>query len=53
LSESIVIEPGVSIGPVRSGMTIQQVVAELGEPDRKEEAALEYWDLGLSVIPCP
>ena len=50
-SASIVIEPGVSIGPVRSGMTIQQVVAELGEPDRKKESALEYFNLGFSVIP--
>jgi hypothetical protein len=50
-SASIVIEPGVSIGPVRSGMTIQRVVAELGEPDRKKESALEYLNLGFSVIP--
>lgn len=49
-SESMVIEPGVSIGPVRDGMTIQRVVAELGEPDRKEGSALEYLNLGLSVI---
>ena len=32
-------------------MTIQQVVAELGEPDRKKESALQYLNLGLSVIP--
>lgn len=32
-------------------MTIQQVVAELGEPDRKKESALEYLNLGFSVIP--
>ena len=50
-SASIIIEPGVSIGLVRSGMTIQQVVAELGEPDRKKESALEYLNLGFSVIP--
>jgi hypothetical protein len=47
----MVIEPGVSIGPVRSGLTIQQVVAELGAPDRKKESALEYLNLGFSVIP--
>ena len=50
-SQSIVIEPGISIGPVRSGMTIDQVVAELGEPDQKKESALDYFNLGFSVIP--
>ena len=50
-SASIVIEPGVAIGPVRSGMSIQQVVAELGEPDQKKDSALEYLNLGFSVIP--
>ena len=50
-SASIVIEPGVAIGPVRSGMTIEQVVAELGEPDQKKDSALEYLNLGFSVIP--
>jgi hypothetical protein len=59
-SESMVIEPRVSVGPVRSGMTIQQVVAELGEPDRRlkvgvseageQESALEYLNLGLSIL---
>jgi hypothetical protein len=47
-SESIVIEPGASIGPVRSDMTMQQVVAELGEPDRTNDQTLEYLNLGLS-----
>ena len=50
-SESIVIEPGASIGPVRSDMTMQQVVAELGEPDRTNDQTLEYLNLGLTVIP--
>jgi hypothetical protein len=31
-------------------MTLQQVVAELGEPDRKEGSVLKYLNLGLSVI---
>jgi len=47
-SASIVIEPGVSI---QSGMTIQQVVAELGEPNRTNDSALEYLNLGFSVVP--
>jgi hypothetical protein len=57
-SESIVIEPGVAIGSVHSGMTIQQVIAELGQPDRTEDSAfpeinraLEYTNYGLYVIP--
>jgi hypothetical protein len=57
-SKSIVIEPGVAIGSVHSGMTIRQVIAELGEPDRTEDLtfpevnqALEYTNLGLYVIP--
>jgi len=50
-SASIVIEPGVSIGPVHSGMTIQQVVAELGEPDQTKDSALEYLKLGFWVTP--
>lgn len=49
-SDSIVIEPGVSIGPLRSGMTMQQVITEFGEPDQKEEV-LRYPNLGLSVLP--
>ncbi len=48
-SDSIVIEPGVSIGPVHSGMTMQQVVAELGQPDQKKDGVLVYRNLGLSV----
>jgi hypothetical protein len=50
-SASMVIDPGVAIGPVRSGMTMQQVIAELGEPDRKKDSVLEYLNLGFSVIP--
>jgi hypothetical protein len=50
-SESFVIEPGASIGPVRSDMTMQQVVAELGEPDRTNGSVLDYLNLGFSVIP--
>ena len=54
-STSIVIEPGVSIGPVHSGMTMQQVIEALGEPDKtgKQNDAvtvLEYWKLGLVVV---
>ena len=50
-SDSMVVEPGVSVGPVHSGMTIQQVVAELGEPDQKQDAALIYRKLGVALVP--
>jgi hypothetical protein len=57
-SESIVVEPGVAIGSVHSGMTIQQVIAALGQPDRTIDSAspeinraLEYTNFGLCVIP--
>jgi hypothetical protein len=48
---SIIIEPGVGVGKVRGGMTVQQVVAELGEPDNKTGHVLNYVRSGFSVIP--
>jgi hypothetical protein len=48
---SIVIEPGVGVGKVRAGMTVQQVVAELGEPDSKTGHVLNYVRSGFSVVP--
>jgi len=57
-SESIVVEPGVAIGSVHSGMRIQQIIAELGQPDRTVNStspeinrALDYTNIGLTVIP--
>jgi hypothetical protein len=57
-SESIVVEPGVAIGSVHSGMTMQQVIAELGQPDQtvvstapEINGALDYTNIGLSVMP--
>jgi hypothetical protein len=47
----MVIEPGVGVGKVRAGMTIQHVVAELGEPDNKMGKVLNYVRSGFSVIP--
>jgi hypothetical protein len=51
--ESNVIKPGVAIGPVHSGMTMQQVIAELGPPEQtnKSDSALKYTSLGLYVGP--
>lgn len=48
--ESLLIEPHVSVGKVRAGMTMQQIVAELGEPQRPTASALEYARLGLAVV---
>ncbi|MGA9452385.1 MAG: hypothetical protein WBW41_13700 [Verrucomicrobiia bacterium] len=57
-SESIVVEPGVAIGSVHLGMTVQQVITELGRPDLAVDSvspeingALEYTNYGLYVIP--
>jgi hypothetical protein len=50
-SASITIEPGVSIGPVHSGMKMQEVITELGEPNQKHDGILDYLDLGFAVIP--
>jgi len=44
------IAPGVGVGPVRFGMTVDEVKQALGEPDRTRGKALEYLSLGLAVI---
>lgn len=50
-SEQIVIEPHVAVGKVHAGMTIPQVIAQLGEPERKTSSAVEYTSLGFAVMP--
>ena len=50
-SDSIIIEPGVSVGPVHSGMTMKQMVAKLGEPDQKRDGIFIYEKLGFVVQP--
>jgi hypothetical protein len=47
------IEPNVAVGPVRAGMRVQELVAKLGEPDRRTANALEYTRLGFAVMPGP
>jgi hypothetical protein len=47
----LVIEPNVSVGSVRAGMSMKQVIAELGEPQRRTAKALEYTRLGFAVLP--
>ena len=45
LSASPVIEPWVSIGPLHSDMTIQQVITELGQPEQTNNRELLYPNL--------
>jgi hypothetical protein len=50
-SEAVAIEPGVAIGSVRSGMTIQQVIEKLGPPDQTNDSVLMYAQLGIQIAP--
>jgi hypothetical protein len=47
----ILIEPQVRVGKVRAGMSRDQVLAELGKPDRQTANAFEYTKLGFAVLP--
>ncbi len=49
----MVIEPHNAVGKIHAGMTMDQVVAALGEPPRRTGKALEYPKLGLAVLPGP
>ena len=46
-SDSMLIEPGVSIGPVHSGMTTKQVIAKLGVPVKVRDGILMYRNLSV------
>ena len=50
-SSTIVISPSISIGSLHSGMTIQEVIAELGQPTRTNVAGLEFSGSGFVFIP--
>lgn len=50
---ALLIEPNLDVGPVRAGMTVQQAVTALGEPERRTSNALEYPRLGLALMPGP
>ena len=50
-SSTIVINPAVPIGSLHSGMTIQEVIAELGQPTRTNAAGLEFSGFGLFICP--
>ena len=47
----LLIEPNASVGAVRAGMTIAQLKAELGPPQRTTPNSLQYPRLGFAVIP--
>jgi len=47
----VAIKPGVYVGQVHSGMTLQQVIAALGQPDDTNNSVLDYVKLGLQIIP--
>jgi hypothetical protein len=49
--EPSLIEPNVRVGKVTAGMTMKQLVAQLGEPQRRTANALEYTRLGFAVVP--
>ena len=50
-SSTIAINPIITIGTLRSGMTIQEVITELGQPARTNAAGLEFPGFGLSITP--
>jgi len=52
-NSTLLIEPNIAVGPVRAGMTVAQVIAELGEPQRLPSNSLEYTRLGFAVMPGP
>ncbi|HEY6154143.1 MAG TPA: hypothetical protein VIW07_10420 [Candidatus Udaeobacter sp.] len=47
--EPLLIEPGRSVGKIRSGMTMEEVIAAVGEPDRRRTKTLEYLRYGFAV----
>jgi hypothetical protein len=49
----LVIEPNLSVGNVRAGMSAEELVTRLGEPQRRTANALEYTRLGFAVMPGP
>jgi hypothetical protein len=49
----MLIEPNLSVGKIRAGMSLDQVVSELGQPGRRTANSLEYPQLGLAVMPGP
>lgn len=42
--------PGVGVGPIKFGMTMDEVKNVVGEPDRTPGKPLQYLSLGLAVL---
>jgi RNA polymerase sigma factor (sigma-70 family) len=50
-ADPLLIEPGVGVGKVKVGMTEDEVIAALGQPDRKQGEVLIYdKEFGMSVV---
>jgi hypothetical protein len=49
----MVIEPNIAVGKVHIGMRVEDVIAQLGEPQRRTANALEYTRFGFAVMPAP
>ena len=49
----ITIEPHSSVGKVHAGMKTDEVIGQLGQPERRTANALEYTRLGFAVMPGP
>jgi hypothetical protein len=47
--EQLLIEPRTCVGKIKSGMTIEDVVATVGQPDRRSASNLEYLRFGFSA----
>jgi hypothetical protein len=47
--EQLLIKPGVSVGRIKAGMKIEDVIAAVGEPDRRSKFNLEYLRFGFST----
>jgi hypothetical protein len=51
--EPPLIVPRTSVGQIKAGMTLDDIVRALGEPQRRTANALEYTRLGFAVMPDP
>ncbi len=45
------IDPEIGVGPIKFGMTMDEVKKALGQPDPAPGKPLQYLSLGLAVIP--
>ena len=53
IHSNLLIQPNIAVGPVHVGMSVNEVMAALGEPERRTSNSLEYPQLGLAVMPGP